>query len=264
MPIWLYEVSPLLSAFIIIAFVELVSLVGLFVTRRFLIHRFHYGEGINDAISGTVQAIGVFYGITVGLIAVGVWNTNTAAADLVSREASSIGGLYRDVSGYPSPLREELQGKLREYTGFIINDAWPAQQKGEHNFRGTPIMNEFQDKLYSFQPANQSQSALHDETIQAYNKLIDYRQLRIDAVNSGLSSTMWAVIWIGAAISIGVAYFYQIIDGKLHAVLIVLMAGFLALVIFMITINDRPFYGYNGISATPYQLILDRLMNGSK
>jgi hypothetical protein len=245
-------------------FVELVSLVGLFLARRFLIHRFHYGEAINDAVSGTVQAIGVFYGITVGLIAVGVWNTNTAAAELVSREASSIGSLYRDVSGYPSPLREELQGKLREYTVFIINEAWPAQQKGHHNFRGTPIMDEFQSKLYAFQPANAGQVALHNETVTAYNKLIDYRQLRIDAVNSGLSSTMWAVIWIGAAISIGVAYFYQIIDGKLHAVLIFLMAGFLALVIFMITINDRPFYGHNGISSTPYQLIFDRLMSGSK
>lgn len=262
MPIWLYEVSPLFSAIITITLIEFLSLLGLFLARRFLVHRFHYGEGINDAVSGTVQAIGVFYGITVGLIAVGVWNTNTTAADLVSREASSIGAIYRDVSGYPSPLREELQQKLREYTVFIINEAWPAQQKGESNFRGTAIMNEFQEKLYTFQPANQSQAAIHDETIRAYNKLIDYRQLRIDAVNSGLSSTMWAVIWIGAAISIGVAYLYQIIDGKLHAVLIILMAGFLALVIFMITINDRPFYGKNGISSTPYQLILNRLMNG--
>lgn len=263
MPIWLYEVPPLVSALILITFIEFVSLAGLFLCRRFLLHRFHYGEGINDAISGTVQAIGVFYGITVGLIAVGVWNTNTAAADLVSREASAIGSLYRDVSGYPSPLREELQGKLREYTIFTITEAWPAQRKGENVFnRGTAILTEFQEKLFTFQPANASQSALHDETIRAFNKLIDFRQLRIDAVNSGLSTTMWAVIWIGAAISIGVAYLYQIIDAKLHAVLIFLMAGFLALVLFMITINDRPFYGTNGISATPYQLILERVMNG--
>jgi hypothetical protein len=33
----------------------------------------------------------VFYGITVGLIAVAVWNTNTSASDMVSREASAIG-----------------------------------------------------------------------------------------------------------------------------------------------------------------------------
>jgi Protein of unknown function (DUF4239) len=264
LPIWLYEITPLHAALCIIAFVELLSLAGLLAARRFLIPRFHFGTGINDAVSGTVQAIGVFYGITVGLIAVAVWNTNTSASDLVSREASAIGALYRDVSGYPSPLREELQGILRQYTVFIIDDAWPAQKRGEIAAPGKSIMDDFQVHLYTFEPANQSQMALHTETMRAYNHLIDYRHLRIDAVKSGLSSTMWAVIWLGAAISIGVAYFYQIVDVKLHAVLVILMAGFLAVVLFMIVINDHPFYGSSSISSEPYTLILNRLMNVSK
>src|SRR5690349_8476947 len=124
MPIWLYEMSPLRQALVIIAFVELLSIAGLLLARRYIVPRFHYSEGINDAVSGTVQAIGVFYGITVGLIAVGVWNTNTNASELVSKEASSLGALYHDVSGYPEPLRGELQSKLREYTVFVIESAW--------------------------------------------------------------------------------------------------------------------------------------------
>ena len=52
---------------------------------------------------------------------------------------------------------------------------------------------------------------------------------------------MWAVIWVGAVISIGVAYLYRIEDGRLHSILIALMAGFLGVVLFMIVINDRPF-----------------------
>ena len=264
MPIWLYDTTPLHAAIYLVAFVELVSLAGLLAARRYLIPRFHFGTGINDAVSGTVQAIGVFYGITVGLIAVAVWNTNTNASGLVSKEASAIGALYRDVSGYPSPVREELQGILREYTVFIIDDAWPAQKKGEIAAPGKTIMDDFQARLYTFEPVNQSQIALHNETVRAYNTLIDYRQLRIDAVKSGLSNTMWAVIWIGAAISIGVAYFYQIVDVKLHAALVVLMSGFLAAVLFMIVINDKPFYGAVSISPEPYELILKRLMDVSR
>jgi hypothetical protein len=256
--------SSLRAALLLVAFVELVSLIGLFAARRFVIPRFHYGEGINDAISGTVQAIGVFYGITVGLIAVGVWNTYTGAAGLVSSEATSIGALYRDVSGYPSPLREELRTKLRGYTVFVINDVWPAQKKGRMPQGGTEILDDFQASLYSFEPATQGQIALHSETLRAYNTLVEYRRLRVDAVNSGLSNTMWAVIWLGALISIGVAYFYRIEDPKLHAVLVVLMSGFLALVLFMITINDKPFFGYVSIPPTPYQLILDDVISKSK
>jgi len=265
MPIWLYELSPFRQALVIIAFVEFLSIVGLLLARRYVVPRFHYSEGINDAVSGTVQAIGVFYGITVGLIAIGVWNTNSAASDLVSREASAIAMVFRDVSGYPSPAREELRTGLRDYTVFIINEAWPAQQKGQNIERGRTLIDDFQAKLQSFSPSNPSQVALHTETLRAYNNLLDYRRLRIDAVNnSGLSGTMWAVIWMGAAISIGVAYFYKIGDPKLHVVLVLLMSGFLAVVLFMITINDKPFYGTVGISSDPYKIVLERLIDVSK
>ena len=264
MPIWLYEMSPLRQALVIIAFVEFFSIAGLLLARRYVVPRFHYSEGINDAVSGTVQAIGVFYGITVGLIAVGVWNTNTSSSDLVSREASSIATLFRDCGGYPSPFREELQKRLRDYTVFIINEAWPAQQKGQEVEHGRLLMDDFQNKLYAFSPANPSQVALHSETLKAFNNLLDYRRLRIDAVNSGLSETMWAVIWMGAIISIGVAYFYKIEDPKLHMVLVVLMAGFLAVVLFMIIVNDKPFYGTSSISSNPYKVVLERLIDVSK
>ena len=249
-----------------VVFIESLALIGLVLARRFLIPRLHYHEGANDAVSGTVQAIGVFYGITVGLIAVGVWNTNSNASDLVSKEATAISALFRDVSGYPSPLREQLRAKVREYTVFVIDDAWPAQRqgKGQAIDKGTHIMDEFQSELFSFQPANASQVAIHGEALRGYNTLLEYRRLRIDAVGSGLSTVMWAVIWVGAAISIGIAYFFNIPDFKLHAILVFLMAAFLAMVLFMIVINDRPFFGVAGVSSDPYKLILERVIDVSK
>jgi uncharacterized membrane protein YiaA len=266
MPIWLYEVQPRTAAIIMVVFIELLALLGLVLVRRYVVPRLHYHEGANDAVSGTVQAIGVFYGITVGLIAIGVWNTNSNASELVSREAAAISSLFRDVSGYPSPLRDELRARVREYTVFVINEAWPAQQIGQGQAidGGSRILDDFQAMLFSFQPANASQSALHSETLKAYNSLLEYRRLRIDAVGGGLSTVMWSVIWVGAAISIGIAYFFNIPDFKLHAILIILMGGFLAMVLFMIVINDRPFYGHIRISSDPYELILERVINVAK
>lgn len=266
MPVWLYDVSPRTAALVIVIFIESLALIGLLLVRRQVIPRLHYHDGANDAVSGIVQAIGVFYGITVGLIAVGVWNTNSNASELVSKEAAAIGSLYRDVSSYPSPVRDELRSKLREYTVFVINEAWPAQRRGQGQqiTAGVKILDDFQSRLYSFQPANTSQSLLHSETLHAYNNLIEYRRLRIDAVGGGLSTVMWSVIWVGAAISIGIAYFFNIPDFKLHAILIMLMGGFLAMVLFMIVINDKPFYGFVSISSDPYKLILEHLMNVSQ
>ncbi len=261
MPIWLYEVSPRAAALIMVVFIECIALSGLLLVRHLLIPKLRYHEGTHEAVSGTVQAIGVFYGITVGLIAVAVWNTNSSASELVSKEAAAIASLYRDVTGYPSPVREGLRSKLVEYTEFVIDEAWPAQRegRGQNVMAGVRILNDFQTMLHGFEPKSAGQAALHGETLRAYDHLIEYRRLRIDAVGGGLSIVMWAVIWVGAIISIGVAYFYNIPDLKLHAVLVSLMAIFLAMVLFMIVINDKPFYGYNSISSDPYKLILVNL-----
>ena len=266
MPIWLYEVSPRTAALIMVVFIECIALIGLLLVRHLLVPRLRYHEGTHEAVSGTVQAIGVFYGITVGLIAVAVWNTNSNASELVSKEAASIATLHRDLSGYPSPVREELRSKLREYTVFVIDQSWPAQRTGEgqHVTGGAKILDEFQAKLYNFQTSNMGQSAIHSEALRAYNTLLEYRRLRIDAVGGGLSTVMWAVIWVGAIISIGVAYFYNIPDLKLHAILITLMGGFLAMVLFMIMINDKPFYGYNSVSSDPYKLVIENVLDISK
>jgi len=259
MPIWLYQIRPLYAALILVILIETVSMIGLFLARRFVLPRFHYSEGINDAISGTVQAIGVFYGITVGLIAVAVWDTNSTASDLVSREASAIGGIYRDSRGLPAPLRDDLSKLIRDYTAFVVQQDWPAQKQGKILDGGTEILNDFQAKLFAYEPATAGQAQMYGEALRAFNNLAEARRLRLHAVTGGLSGTMWAVIWIGAVISIGVAYLFNIQDPKMHALLIALMAGYLAIVLFMIVINDKPFYGSVNVSPEPYQMLLDRL-----
>lgn len=82
MPTWLYQLPTFALAAVFIGGVVAVSLIGLALARRFLLPRLRFHDGVNDAVSGAVQAIGVFYGVTVGLIAVAVWNNYANALDL--------------------------------------------------------------------------------------------------------------------------------------------------------------------------------------
>lgn len=261
MPDLAYRFPAICLVITMVLAIEMVSLAGLFITRRFILPRLRVSEGINDAVSGTVQAIGVFYGITVGLIAIGVWNTHSDSSDIVSREAAAIGALYRDSSGFPSPVRERLQSQLRGYTQVVIERVWPEQMNGTIVDNATQILNGYQKDLFGYKPVDLAEASLKTETLRAFSVLINERRLRVDAVNDRLSAEMWWVIWVGAALSIGVAYLYRIEDWKVHTILIALMAGFLALVIFMIAINDRPFFGHHAISPSSYQLVLEKLVD---
>jgi uncharacterized membrane protein YdbT with pleckstrin-like domain len=75
---------------------------------------------------------------------------------------------------------------------------------------------------------------------------------------------MWAVIVFGAFISLSSSFFFKVEDARLHVVEVLLLAVFIGLVIFMVLSLDRPFRGDLGISAEPYQLVYDQLMNSNQ
>jgi hypothetical protein len=125
-------------------------------------------------------------------------------------------------------------------------------------------MTRFQATLDKFEPASEGQKLLHGETLRAYNLLIQARRLRLDAVGTGLPKVMWAVIVFGAFISLSSSFFFKVEDARLHVVEVLLLAVFIGLVIFMVLSLDRPFRGDLGISAEPYQLVYDQLMNSNQ
>ena len=125
---------------------------------------------------------------------------------------------------------------------------------------GLEYMSRFQAVLDKFEPTTEGQKILHAETLRAYNQLIQSRRLRLDAVGTGLPGVMWAVIVIGAFISLSASFFFKVEDVRLHIIEVLLLAVFIGLVIFMILALDRPFRGDLGIRADPYQLVYDQLM----
>lgn len=88
--------------------------IGLF--RRFLRSWFHKERGANDMVSFAFSNFFVLYGLLLGLLAVAAYQNFTTVSDIVTKEASSLASLYRDLRGYPEPLRTRLQDELRDYT----------------------------------------------------------------------------------------------------------------------------------------------------
>lgn len=261
MPDFTYSLDPWLLCLLIVAIVVIPSLIGLVLFRRFVAPHLRFDVDVNEAAGAAIQAIGVFYGITVGMLAVGVWTTHSNVADLVTGEAVSIGALYRDVSAYPEPVSTELRKGLREYTEFVIQQTWDAHSRGEIIDGGSHILNRFQAALIGFEPTTEGQKILHAEALKQYNDLIVARRKRVDSVGGGLSGSMWAVIWLGAIINLSVAYFLTIDDPRIHGALVGLIAAFIGLVIFVIAVYDNPFRGPLAVRPDSYQIIIDKVMD---
>lgn len=242
--------------FLLCAFV----LGGLAVFSRYVLPRLKLGPEESTFTSGMMQAVMVFYGLAVALIAVSVWQTYTDAAQTISKEATAIGVLYREVSGYPDPPRSELKQLLRDYVDYVIHQAWPIQREGKVPQGGVEKVNDFEARLVTFEPTTEGQKLLHGEALRAYGAMIEARRLRLDAVTTGLPGIMWWVIIIGALVSLSSTFFFEIEDTFLQKIQVVLLTIFVGLVIFIIFALDRPFRGDLGLQPDAYQLIYDQLM----
>ena len=236
------------------------ALLGLLLVRRRVLPRLRLRTEDSEFSGALVQAVMVFYGLAVALIAVNVWQTHSDVAKVVSQEASAVAALYRDVSSYPEPVRSQLQGSLRAYLEYVIREAWPQQRKGEVPAGGVDVMNRFQATLASFEPSTDGQRLLHAEALRAYNDTIQARRLRLDAVGTHLPGILWFIIFAGALIGISSAFFFRVEDVRVHAIQVVLLAAFIGLVIFMTVALDRPFSGDLGLGPEPYQIVYDHLM----
>lgn len=260
MPGFLFQLPFAFSALLIIGCLCLYSLVGLAVTRRWILPRMEVQPEDSDFTGAMVQAVMVFYGLAVALVAVSVWETHAEVSGMVSEEASRIGGLYQDVSGYPEPVRSALREELLGYTDYLIKEAWPLHRDGQPATRGVQWMNRLQASLCTFEPRTDGQKSLHSEALAAYNRLIQARRLRLDAMSTKLPSELWFIINFGACVSLAATFFFKVRDIRLHAIQILLLAVFVGLVISMILAFDRPFLGDLGIGSEPYQIVRDQLM----
>src|SRR3954454_589168 len=244
----------------IIGSLAITALIFLLLVRRFVLPHLRVTEGDSEFSGAGVQSIMVFYGLALALIAVNVWQTYNDVSRTVSLEATTFAALYRDVSGYPEPIRGKLQGEIRGYVDQIIHGAWPIMRKGQVPTEGVEWMNRFQAVLMSFEPAGEGQRILHAETLAAYNRAVQARRMRVDAIGTGLPDVMWVVIVVGAVISISSCYFFHVEDVRLHVILVGLLAVLIGLVITMTVSMNHPFRGTLGLSADPYQLVYDQLM----
>ena len=254
---------PLVTGTAIIAALCLFAVVGLLVVRRRVLPRLQVDVADSEFTGSMMQSVLVFYGLAVALIAVTVFETYSDTTKVVTGEATALNALYRDVTSYPEPIRTDLQHGLRDYTDYVINQAWPLQRQGKVPAGGFEHMTRFQALLTSFEPATEGQKILHAETLRAYNLMIQARRLRLDAVGTVLPTVMWAVIVVGAFIGLSASFFFQVQDARLHLIEVLLLAVFIGLVIFMILTLDRPFRGNLGIGADPYKLVYDQLMKSN-
>jgi hypothetical protein len=257
---WIYDIPNWLLFLLTLGVFSSVALVGLFLTRPIVRRLLDASSKHNDVTSYCFAAVGVLYGLTLGLIAVGTWQNFSEADSKASKEANSLGALYHDLDGYPAPLRTEAEELLRDYIRVVIDKEWPAHQRGEMSDAGELLLEDFENKIMNFEPSSETQKIAHREVIESLDAVVENRGYRVQSVNTALPGVLWTVVLIGAIVNIGLTYLFWVENLRLHSLLVVAFAASLAMLIFLTAAMDNPYRGQFSVSTDAYQYVLDHVM----
>jgi hypothetical protein len=261
---WLYDLPTWLFGLLSVAVTVAVGLVGFYATRKW-VREVHGAEHSHNEIVGFyLGAVCLFYGITLGLVAVGTWQVYSDVDNKVDEEASALAALYRDVSSFPEPKRAELQADLREYAHQVIDVAWPLQRRGIVPQNSAPALMSIQTHLASFEPVTEGQKTLHAEAYREFDRIVELRRNRLRSVLAGLPAPLWSVVLVGAFINIALTWFFDMRSRSMHLWMTVMFSGLLGLLMFLLAAMDNPFRGEISVGPEAFELVYEQLMKPVK
>jgi hypothetical protein len=216
----------------------------------------------NTLISNAMAVYSVMFGLLLGMLAVITYQNLASSQAVVDSEAASIGALYRNVSSFPEPERTALRDSLKEYTRYVIDEAWPLQQRGLVPKGGVQKVDKIQKQLFSFEPKTDGQRAIFAETLRQFNTFFMFRRARLNAITTSMPPIMWQTIVGGVGICLVMMWLF---DASTKAMLVLsgVTAFALGAVIGLVALLDNPFLGELSVAPDAYKLIYNQLMEGS-
>ncbi|WP_027659598.1 bestrophin-like domain [Salinispora fenicalii] len=203
-------------------------------------------------ITHTIMISGTFYALLLALTAFSAYGTYTQAGLAVATEAADLSALYRTVSKHPEPARTQLQGLLRAHVDFMVDEAWPAYQRGNSADGELKAENNVHDVLLMFNPKSEKDGQLNSLALSELEKWSEARQLRYTYTTAALPTTLWFALLFGALVVILLSCLIPTRTRRTLIFLVCAVATMVSLLLFVVEGIDEPFRGSMIVSVDPY------------
>jgi len=257
---WLYFLPSFVFFIVVIFFFAGISISGFLLVRKHVERWLGKPPAQNEVISYYIAATGVVYGITLGLIAVGVWENYIHVNNKVEEEAATLSELYRDIASYPEPERSRMETELKLYTRYVIDEAWPLQAKGIIPIGGVDHMDNFQKMLYVYEPKTTGQQVLHATVLRSFNDYVLLRRFRVQNVTKGVEGMIWWVVFFGGLVNLILSWLFVVKNRSLHVLMNGLLGALIGALVFLIIVLDYPFRGWFKVSSESFEYAYEQLM----
>jgi hypothetical protein len=220
----------------------------------------------NDVAGFIYAVLGVIYAVLLALVVIATWEEFGRARLTVEAEANALAEIFWLAHQLPEPEGRELQELCQSYAEEVVNVGFPLMEQGrtpslersEETSRSWVLIDDIREHLQEVEPGTAAGEQLYAEGLDQVQRLADARRTRLVAAEEGLPTVLWVVLVVGGIVVVGFAYLFGMDNTGAHALMVVALAGVIALVLFTIAAMDHPFSGGARVSPEAFELVLER------
>jgi hypothetical protein len=235
-----------LAAALFVGGIVLLTVGGIVVARRALPAR---PQLVESDVAGTIATVvSAIFAVLLAFVVVVVWQQWDDAQSKVQQEANALSNLFEEAGVFPEPRRSELRAQIREYVREVLSDEWPALVDGRDSPLAQKALNRLRQTYRELQVSTTEDSLIYADSIQQINAVNDLRRLRILASRDSIPLILWAVLIVGAALTLGLTYYFSAGTTTVQATLTTAVAVLIAVSIFLLLAMDNPYSGQVAVS----------------
>ena len=207
----------------------------------------------NEITGWQLSVLGTTYAVIIGFMLFAAWAEFRAAEQNAATEASCLINLYWTASGLPRGRSIEIRKLAADYAEAMIADDWPAMSRGEFSGAGTRIMQQMWTSVSQAQTLSEVQQASLQQTLAELGSITEHRRIREMQSEQTLPVVLWAVLIVGAVITIMSACLFGSEYPVLHLLQVVTLALLLSLSLVAVADINRPFRGAVHVQPTGFE-----------
>jgi hypothetical protein len=220
----------------------------------------------NDVAGFIYAVLGVIYAVLLALVVIATWEEFGRARVTVETEANALAEIFWLAHQLPEPEGRELQELCLSYAEEVVNVGWPLMEQGrtpslersKESSRSWVLIDDIRATIQGYEPRTVAGQELYAEGLDQVQRLADARRTRLVAAEDSLPTVLWIVLIVGGIVVVGFAYLFGMENTGAHALMVVALAGVIALVLFTIAAMDHPFTGAARVGPEAFELILER------
>lgn len=210
-------------------------------------------EGGEEVAEYMSMMIALLYALLLGLALVSVWELRSDAEAHTSTEAGALHQMTVLAEGLPPDQKVRIEAVAERYAVHVVQGEWPKlNERAQLAEPGWSLVRQLRAVSAAPPKATPSQEVTALELLGQLSALDDARRGREAVSQETLSPVLWAGIFVGAVLSVGMLFFFG--NGRSPGQLMMAM-GMVVLTVFLgllIHYLSTPFGEVMGVSPDPF------------